>query len=66
VSHFDAAGNLARSDEDSDGDGVIDLSSFYEGGRLVRRELMGDAAMRALDESLAPLPAFSEAPSEGG
>ena len=47
--------------DDSDGDGVIDMSSFYEAGRLVRRELVGDAAIDAADETLAPMPSFGDA-----
>ena len=31
---------LAKRDEDLDGDGEIDVTSFYREGKLVRREIM--------------------------
>jgi hypothetical protein len=36
---FDADGNLGVREEDVDGDGGIDVRSYYEGGKLIRREL---------------------------
>ncbi len=42
---FDAAGQPLRRDEDGDGDGLVDMRSHFEGGRLVRRELLSDTAL---------------------
>jgi len=38
VERFDAEGYVARREEDLDGDGKVDVRTFYERGRLVRRE----------------------------
>jgi len=40
VEHFDAEGFVVRRDDDLDGDGKADVTSFYERGRLVRREIL--------------------------
>jgi hypothetical protein len=62
ITRYDAAGEVAELDEDADGNGVIDQRSYYEAGRLQRRELLTEAAVRALEgESLAPPAPFSDA-----
>jgi len=43
-----------RRDEDSDGDGAVDIRSHYEGGRLSRRELLTDEALADLSRSELP------------
>ena len=37
---FDSEGNVGLREEDLDGDGRIDVRSIYEGGKLVRREIV--------------------------
>jgi hypothetical protein len=36
--YFDAAGNVSKAEADTDFDGKIDQTAFYEGGKLVRVE----------------------------
>jgi len=37
IRHYDAKGRLVSSDEDLNGDGVMETTSVYEGGQLARR-----------------------------
>jgi hypothetical protein len=37
IQHFDSKGRLVSSDEDLNGDGVMETTSIYEDGQLVRR-----------------------------
>ena len=41
---FGAEGRIRIREEDVDGDGAIDVRSHYRDGRLVSRELSGEAA----------------------
>jgi hypothetical protein len=61
IARFDASGEMVELDEDADGNGVIDQRSYYAGGKLLRRELLTETAVRALEEEslVAPAP-FSE------
>jgi hypothetical protein len=42
LTRYDAEERVAQRDEDQDGDGLVDARAFYEGGRLVRRELVSE------------------------
>ena len=61
IARFDASGEVVELDEDADGNGVIDQRSYYAGGKLLRRELLTETAVRALEEEslVAPAP-FSD------
>jgi hypothetical protein len=62
IARFDATGEMVELDEDADGNGVIDQRSFYRGGKLERRELLTESAVRALEEeTLAPPAPLSDA-----
>jgi hypothetical protein len=37
IRHYDAKGRLVSSDEDLNGDGIMETTSLYENGKLVRR-----------------------------
>ena len=50
ITHYDAAERPLQRDEDQDGDGLVDARSFYEEGRLVRRELVSESQRDALEE----------------
>jgi antitoxin component YwqK of YwqJK toxin-antitoxin module len=52
VTVYDASEQARERTEDLDGDGMIDARSFFEHGKLVRRELV--------DESLTPAPLVEE------
>jgi len=45
---FAPGGDVLERDEDLDGDGVIDVRSFYENGRLVRREIADPGRVKEL------------------
>lgn len=45
---FDAGGVVAERAQDLDGDGIVDVRSFYEGGRLVRREVLDPSRLQEL------------------
>ena len=61
-SEFDGQERILQRDEDRNGDGIVDLRSFYEEGRLIRRELVEeDSAEQIEEEELA-----SSAWSSGG
>ncbi len=38
---------MIRKEEDANGDGVVDLVSHYESGRLTRGELLDPATLRS-------------------
>lgn len=57
IARFDASGEVVELDEDADGNGVIDQRSYYAGGKLLRRELLTETAVRALEEESLVTPA---------
>jgi hypothetical protein len=50
VTRYDAEERVAQRDEDQDGDGLVDARAFYEGGRLVRRELVSETQGGAIED----------------
>jgi hypothetical protein len=47
TTRFDAEGDAVETEEDKDGDGEIDVRSFYSDGRLVKRQLLDEEAQEA-------------------
>jgi hypothetical protein len=50
LTRYDAEERIAQRDEDQDGDGLVDARAYYEGGRLVRRELVSESQGDVLEE----------------
>jgi hypothetical protein len=50
LTRYDAEERMLQRDEDQDGDGLVDARAYYEGGRLVRRELVSESQGDALEE----------------
>jgi len=50
LTRYDAEERMAQRDEDQDGDGLVDARAYYEGGKLVRRELVSESQRDALEE----------------
>ena len=47
ITYFDKNDQPTQRDEDTDGDGVLDMRSYYKAGKLVRREVMNESALSA-------------------
>jgi hypothetical protein len=50
LTRYDTEERMAQRDEDQDGDGLVDARAYYEGGRLVRRELVSESQGDALED----------------
>lgn len=50
LTRYDAEERVAQRDEDQDGDGLVDARAYYEGGKLVRRELVSESQGDVLEE----------------
>jgi hypothetical protein len=50
LTRYDAEERMAQRDEDQDGDGLVDARAYYEGGKLVRRELVSESQGDVLEE----------------
>lgn len=53
ITRYDGEERIARRDEDRDGDGLVDVRSFYEAGKLVRRELVENPSQPIEEDELA-------------
>ncbi|HYB12165.1 MAG TPA: tetratricopeptide repeat protein, partial [Myxococcota bacterium] len=56
--HFDAQGEVVMREEDLNGDGKIDVRSFFEKGKLVRREITDPELL----QGVSPRPGGAPAP----
>jgi hypothetical protein len=50
LTRYDAEERMLQRDEDQDGDGLVDARAYYEGGKLVRRELVSESQGGVLEE----------------
>lgn len=50
LTRYDAEERIVQRDEDQDGDGLVDARAYYEGGRLVRRELVSESLGGVIDD----------------
>ena len=66
VTHYDELERVAKRDEDRDSDGKIDTRSFYEAGKLVRREMVSDELTPIEPEELGSDEWSAGAPREDG
>ncbi|MCP5060597.1 MAG: hypothetical protein GY937_28205 [bacterium] len=62
VTLYDGEQRIRQRDEDQDGDGLIDTRSYYENGRLARRELLEEMLQESVDPETLSQPAW-DAPS---
>lgn len=65
IALFDADQKLREKEEDRDGDGRPDLRSVYENGKLVRREILNEAALGAESPLTPAFPGEPEAAPRG-
>ena len=64
VTLYDDQERVKQRDEDQDGDGLIDTRSYYEAGRLSRRELLEDALRESVDRETLTEPVWDSGPRE--
>ena len=64
VTLYDDQERVLQRDEDQDGDGLIDTRSYYEAGRLSRRELVEDTLRESVDRETLTEPVWSSGPQE--
>lgn len=64
VTLYDDQERVRQRDEDRDGDGLIDTRSYYEAGRLSRRELLEDALRESVDRETLTEPVWDSGTQE--